>query len=130
MRSSICSSAIVLTLVMMVGFASALAPIGNLRVGCTKPSALSALQNAPGPLGSRGVPSKTARESAFNVDWEPMSELERRIEDGVNFEYIRPTTRHRQLELEDDIPSARGVFAGYRFSDDEYNRLKSADPIQ
>lgn len=63
-----------------------------------------------------------------------MSELERRIEDGVNFEYIPPTTRHRhrqlELELEDGIPSARGVFAGYRFTDDEYNRLKSADPIQ
>lgn len=31
--------------------------------------------------------SPTARESAVIVEWEPVSELERRIEDGVHYEH-------------------------------------------
>ena len=41
----------------------------------------------PGWGASRGVPSKTARESAYACEWEPMTELERRIEDGINYEH-------------------------------------------
>ena len=44
------------------------------------------------PWGSRGsstgVPSRTACEGAVNVEWEPMSELDRRIEDGIHYEHI------------------------------------------
>jgi hypothetical protein len=116
-------------MVMILRLSSAaLAPIVNCQRCVTKPSALSALHNPSGPWGSRVVPSKTARESAYSVEWEPMSELERRIEDGVNFEYIS-TANHRQQAHEEDIPCARGVFVGYRFTDEEYKRLKSADPI-
>jgi hypothetical protein len=107
---------------------AALAPIVNCQGCVTKPSALSALHNPSGPWGSRVVPSKTARESAYSVEWEPMSELERRIEDGVNFEYVS-TANHRQQAHEEDIPCARGVFVGYRFTEEEYKRLKSADPF-
>ena len=114
---------------MVFGMAfAALAPITSRQVGVTKSSALSALHSPSGPWGSRSVPSKTARESAFSVEWEPMSELERRIEDGVNFEYVS-TANHRQQAHEEDIPCARGVFVGYRFTEEEYKRLKSADPF-
>ncbi len=83
------------------------------------------------------MPSKTARESAFNVEWEPMTELERRIEDGVFYEHIpSQLKRHRRFpetpisEQDDKIPSTRGVFVGYRYTEEEYNRLKPADPSQ
>jgi hypothetical protein len=59
-----------------------------------------------------------------------MSELDRRIEDGINYEHIPAEANRRQKELDDEIPSARGVFAGYRYTSDEYSRLKSADPLQ
>jgi hypothetical protein len=103
-------------------------------------SALSAVPpSAAGGWGhSRGVPSKTARESACNVEWEPMSELERRVEDGVNYEHLpshyykRKNNRssHPRTASKDGIPFTQGVFCGYRYFDNEYNRLKSADPSQ
>eukprot|EP00980_Cylindrotheca_fusiformis_P021944 scaffold8798_cov117-Cylindrotheca_fusiformis.AAC.3 len=101
-------------------------------------SALCAIppSNAGGWGYSRGVPSKTARESACNVEWEPMSELERRIEDGVNYEHIPLPLHKRKKERSknsgtaphDGIPTTQGVFCGYRYTSDEYDRLKSADP--
>jgi len=144
MRSPIYSRTFAVLLVMFDMASALVQPINNRDMGCPRtttarnPSALSALHNPSGPWGSRGVPSRTARESAYNVEWEPMSELERRIEDGVNFEYIRPAVNYRQQQQqrqqheleEDDIPSARGVFVGYRFTDEEYKRLKSANPVQ
>jgi len=66
-----------------------------------------------------------------------MTELERRIEDGIHYEHNPSPVNYRQryhqpttAEPDDVIPSARGVFAGYRYTEDEYNRLKSADPCQ
>jgi len=76
-----------------------------------------------------------------------MSELERRIEDGANYEHF-PTDYHqnqnqhhskermpgchskakRISETEDDnIPGVRAVFCGYRYTPEDYNRLKAAD---
>lgn len=103
--------------------------------------------------GPSGVPSKTAMESAVNVEWEPMSELERRIEDGVHYEHLAPssfgrqqrqdiagvTSRHSRTTFmgsdddgnghhDDSLPRARGIFCGYRYTQDDYNRLKSAHP--
>lgn len=87
--------------------------------------------------GTRGIPSKTSRESAIFVEWEPMTELERRIEDGINYEHIpspgpasgRKTNSGRSSQnLDDDISEVRGVFCGYRYTTNEYDRLKSADP--
>jgi hypothetical protein len=101
-----------------------------------KSSILSAMPPSSGPSwGSK--PSKTARESAFNVEWEPMTELDRRIEDGVNYEHMANNPRHQRQNnpgnahatpVEDDVSSVRGVFVGYRVSHEEYDRLKSADP--
>ena len=66
-----------------------------------------------------------------------MSEMERRIEDGVNYEHPPSTgsrgqqkSKHAVSPQDDGIPSARGVFVGYRYTKDEYDRLKSADPSQ
>ena len=104
-----------------------------------KSSVLSAVHPSSGggpARRSRGVPSKTARESAFNVEWEPMTELERRIEDGVNYEHL-PNEPHRRAPAsgksrkskpDDDIPLAKGVFCGYRYTTEEYDRLRSARP--
>jgi hypothetical protein len=119
---------------------SALAPLlSRLHHGCNlKSSVLSAAHPASsgGPSwGSRGFPSKTARESAFNVEWEPMTELDRRIEDGVNYEHM-PNQAHRRQSgnkgnqdssVDDETPSARGVFCGYRSTSEDYDRLKSAN---
>ena len=97
-----------------------------------------------------------------------MTELERRIEDGVHYEHLQPmtavaaaTTSQQKLnrsnhgrrrprskfvgdttntgsgcsngmagDSSEDGPmqTARGVFCGYRYTQDDYNRLKSAHP--
>ena len=83
---------------------------------------------SPGGSGKR---DKTAIESAVNVEWEPMSELDRRIEDGVHYEHEHckfSQKQPREVAPKEDIPVARGVFCGYRITPEEYNRLKSADP--
>jgi hypothetical protein len=89
-------------------------------------------------------------DSAVNVEWEPMTELERRVEDGIHYEHIlsyysspsdeytnrkRSTTRtegsnKNNVDVTDDDASTQGVFCGYRYSQEEYNRLKSAEIIE
>jgi hypothetical protein len=96
---------------------------------------------------STGVPSRTACESAVNVEWEPMSELDRRIEDGVHYEHMphhHDSQNQHQKESrlpgchskakrivdsgdDDDSNRVRAVFCAYRYSAEDYNRLKSAD---
>jgi hypothetical protein len=91
----------------------------------------------------RGVSSKTARETATLVEWEPMTELERRIEDGVHYEHNMPSRpnaqgksrKHKSKGASTDFsngehPSVRGIFVGYRATSEEYDRLKCADPTQ
>ena len=126
--------------VVALGISSALAPerTTTSMENHKTTTSLSAMPQSSAPWGARGMPSNTARESAFNVEFEPMTELERRIEDGLNYEHIpldkskydsvgNVRTEKHQTE---SIPSARGVFAGYRFTQEEYDRLKSADPSQ
>jgi len=80
-----------------------------------------------------------ARESAVLVEWERMSELERRLEDGVNYEHFSSSSdsnlaagRKRASTQRKNSASAggtgRGVFCGYRSTQEEHDRLKSADP--
>lgn len=86
--------------------------------------------------GQRGASSRTARESAVNIEWEPMTELERRVEDGVNYDHFdyakakraQCKTSNRDGRAESDAPTVHAVFCGYRYTDDEYDRLKSANP--
>jgi hypothetical protein len=88
--------------------------------------------------------SKTSRESAVIVEWEPVSNLERRIEEGVNYhhdvfsyESIRQSKKNgrtmnvgKQM-MEDDSMTTRvhGVFVGYRVTKEERERMKSAHPV-
>jgi len=125
--------------------------VGNSARTSAAKTALSAYNTPPsgganGAWGSRGsgsgVPSKTACDSAMNVEWEPMSELDRRIEDGVHYEHIPNfynqlnEEQHRmpgchskakRMDDFDDAPGVRAIFCAYRYSDEEYNCLKSAD---
>mmetsp|Transcript_9399 Transcript_9399/g.28066 ORF Transcript_9399/g.28066 Transcript_9399/m.28066 type:complete len:156 (+) Transcript_9399:198-665(+) len=133
----------------------AVVPIGNSAIGqlvsstttslsaYTPPTSGSSQQHAAWGTRSSGssVPSKTVCESAVNVEWEPMSELERRIEDGVHYEHIpnhydvvqqmpgcHPKAKRIVNEEEaDNAPGVRAVFCAYRYSEEDYNRLKSAD---
>ena len=95
---------------------------------------------------SASVPSKTACESAVNVEWEPMSELDRRIEDGIHYEHI-PNRYESEYEHEerrrmpgchskakriddndeDNSSRVRAVFCAYRYTAEDYNRMKSAN---
>ena len=89
------------------------------------------------PGGSSRQKPVTARESAVLVEWERMSNLDRRVEDGVNYEHLPeiPTAdsngENRSGETDadtGDIPHYHGVFCGYKSTKEESDRLKNADP--
>jgi hypothetical protein len=87
--------------------------------------------------------SRTYRESAVIVEWEPVSNLERRIEEGMNYhhdpfsyESIRQSRKNgrkinvgKRMMEEDDIIRVHGVFVGYRVTKEERERMKSAHPM-
>jgi len=127
----------------------AFSPLNNDSTGIGKP---------PKPFGSSvatpvdgGTSTKftgrngaqTARESAVLVEWERMSELDRRIEDGANYEHFphelssshskrkcARTTASRKTAGRDGFEIVDGIFCGYKSTNEEYNRLRSADPKQ
>jgi hypothetical protein len=72
--------------------------------------------------------SQTARESAVRVEWEPVSELERRIEDGIHYQHWPEKRRQYHQKADPDAPIRQGVFCGYITTQEDYKRLKSADP--
>jgi len=93
---------------------------------------------------SKGVPSNTAREAALIVEWEPVSELQRRIDEGIHYQHDidehvgNPKSKRRNRNgggagagagaggnKEDSVD---GVFCGYRVTVEEVSRLKSANP--
>lgn len=64
-----------------------------------------------------------------------MTELERRIEDGIHYIHIpnHYSSQHKvnnaySRTSKDGVPYSQGVFCGYRYTNEEYGRLKSADP--
>ena len=78
----------------------------------------------------------TARESAVIVEWEPVSELQRRIDEGTHYQHFEEDNGSRSANnteqdgtngVEDEVRH-RGVFCGYRTTQEEISRLKSADP--
>lgn len=84
-----------------------------------------------------GRSSSTARDSAIHVEWEPLTELQKRIEDGVYYEHWPddeeefrrvPDSSSDADDSEEEPESVRGVFFGYRVTKEDYTRLKSADP--
>jgi hypothetical protein len=109
----------------------------------TRATALNAIPGANPRSGS------TARESAVIVEWEPVSELQRRIDEGVNYEHWvddydvqttsngRPGRRSRRQgsqtvnaagQQSAGPPTVKGVFCGYKSTNEERGRLRSADP--
>lgn len=84
--------------------------------------------------------SSTARDSALSVEWEPVPELQRRIEDGIHYEHWRNDwgsdgARHPEVvedidggAEEEEAELVKGVFFGYRVTPEERARLRSADP--
>ena len=90
--------------------------------------------------GSRNNKStfKTVMESAVIVEYEPVSELERRIDEGVHYqpdnkfdEYQQHESSQQQRDLGDafdNVESVKGIFCGYTSTQEEFSRLKSADP--
>jgi len=80
---------------------------------------------------SRNIPSNTARESAVIVEVEPVSELERRIEEGMNYEHFsdNEVPKEKDDRYHEKEESARGVFVGYSVTSEERRRLKSANVI-
>ena len=106
----------------------------------------------------KGILSRTARESAVIVEWEPVSELERRIEDGMHYEHFDPLfvygtnssqekAQHRNgnqnkgkkewnndwwrgwnVNRNDTYDHVESVFCGFTVTKEEIERLKSASP--
>lgn len=87
--------------------------------------------HATPPNGGRSS-SSTARESATHVEWEPLTELQRRIEDGVHYEHWPDDDdvydEDSRVESEVEPERVQGVFFGYRVTREDYERLRSADP--
>lgn len=119
-----------------------------------KPSSRAAPPIEPeilhGPLPFLPSKTRTACESAVLVEWERMTELDRRIEDGFRYEHdpdlyhssymgserqsSSPRGRtdaasHKQGGV-DALPCRRAVFVGYRTTPEEYGRLRSASPTE
>lgn len=74
------------------------------------------------------ITSNTARDSAVIAEWEPVSELERRIEEGIHYQHFTED----DFEEDTDNPSRNennvyGVFVGYSVTPEERSRLKSAN---
>ena len=83
------------------------------------------------------------------LDWEQRTELERRVDDGSHYDHFRDfccrdATKNAATkdggahdkkpnrEEEDDDPSTPtlpGIFCGYRFTEDERERLRSAHAV-
>jgi len=88
------------------------------------------------PMGGQRSSSSrrgsTARESAVIVEWEPISELQRRIDEGVFYEHIPELSRESKLDNEANEQDAerpmRAVFCGFRMTSEEKERLGSAHP--
>jgi hypothetical protein len=104
----------------------------------------------PGPLPFLASKKRTACESAVLVEWERMTELDRRIEDGFRYEHdpdlYQPSFMGSERQSSsrrggtstasqkhggvDALPSHRAVFCGYRITSEEYGRLRSASPTE
>ena len=103
------------------------------RKGTTLFSSTNPTSSNNNPSSRKGILSSTARESAVIVEWEPVSELQRRIDEGMYYEHDSDLsfkneykTPHSAGNLND--PSKKGVFCGYRTTPEEITRLRSANP--
>jgi len=84
-------------------------------------------QNSPSssknaPTGRNGILSSTSRESTVTAEWEPILELQHHIGS------FRNSYEYDSEGKTDGIQAVNGVFCGYRFTKEEYLRLRSANP--
>ena len=121
---------------------SAIMNRGAPDVGPNYARALALYAQSGGMPNTRSSWSSTARDSAILVEWEPVPEIQRRIDEGVHYEHWDENgsggSRHGHRRTHsanaksgtsaNGTPSVRGVFCGYRVTREEYARLKSADP--
>ena len=90
-------------------------------------SFLIAAASAFTPKETANIGNKPAASTI--LEWERRAELDRRVEDGMDYVHFPETTVNRQWHqrrADDDIPRVQGVFCGYKTTAEEYNRLKSA----
>eukprot|EP01083_Nonionella_stella_P200146 733268_1 len=77
------------------------------------------------------IPSNTARDSAVIAEWEPVSELERRIEEGMHYQHFVEDEFEEEHSDTNNTPwngnNVNGVFVGYSVTAEERSRLKSAN---
>lgn len=108
---------------------TAVAVMSAARVNAFQ-SCNSRARSALVPLFAVPRSRQTARESAVMAEWEQLSELQRRVEDGIHYEHWPEASEqsNNHAAKEPELPTCRGVFCGYRVTDEEYARLKSAAP--
>jgi hypothetical protein len=73
---------------------------------------------------------QSALEGAVLVEWEQLSELQRRIEDGVHYAHWHDYQTHQDSDryFKDASTVHRGIFCGFLTTKEDYRRLRSADP--
>uniref|UniRef100_A0A7S3PYR1 Uncharacterized protein n=1 Tax=Chaetoceros debilis TaxID=122233 RepID=A0A7S3PYR1_9STRA len=80
---------------------------------------------------NQNIPSNTARDSAVIAEWEPVSELERRIEEGIHYQHLAEDEFEEHSDDTNNTPwngnNVNGVFVGYSVTPEERSRLKSAN---
>jgi hypothetical protein len=82
-------------------------------------------------IGKQPLQGTTDRRSAAMGDLDRKSELERRVEDGMFYKHEDSTNHgHKKTNaanLHDNIPITHALWVGYRFTEEERLRLKSAN---
>lgn len=84
-------------------------------------------------VGKQPSQASTDRQSSSLGDLDRKSELERRVEDGTRYEHeelddlFSQYGNFKTIEVDDGIPTVHGIFCGYRYTHDDYQRLKSAN---
>lgn len=115
-----------------------MAPFGQIRVAVVAvlsfvcPFPVLSFTPDASSLGKQSQQVATDRQSSSLRDLDRISELDQRIEDGIHYEHGQDDTysynRHcKTIETDDSIPTARGIFCGYRCTHEDYRRLKSAN---
>lgn len=72
--------------------------------------------------------ASTCREGAVIPEFEQVSELQRRIDEGMHYEHEERYYDVQEETVFEEVTSVKGVFCGYRGTPEEKSRLKSAHP--
>lgn len=72
--------------------------------------------------------TSTCREGAVIPEFEQVSELQRRIDEGIHYEHEERYFDVQEETVFEEVTSVKGIFCGYRGTPEEKSRLKSAHP--